>query len=197
MKRSPGTGALSCKCLHLDGRVQPVAGRFPSIAREVKDLFRLHKHLNQEERAEVYLGTEFDYNTDREVDWVWATFFMFRREVLQLFPDRLLPDDFFMYYEDVMWCHEIKNAGYKVMFSKEGEVYHIMKGSDNDAYTDVFARYKKKILKNEYAFLKKYKGWWYARLFYFIKAVNYFSLRTQENRRKGNAYFYLAMTGQV
>jgi GT2 family glycosyltransferase len=122
---------------------------------------------------------------------------MFRREILQLFSNGLLPDDFFMYYEDVLWCYEIKKAGYKVMFSKDGEIYHLMKGSEKDTYEDALTRYRKKILANEYSFLKKYNGWWYARVFYFIKAIMYFSLRTRENRKKGSMYFFLAATGQV
>ena len=60
LKSSPGIGVLSCKLLYPDERVQPVAGRFPSLRRELRNLLRLNKGLSQEQRAEMFLGTEFN-----------------------------------------------------------------------------------------------------------------------------------------
>lgn len=193
LKSSPQIGALSCKLLFLNGQVQPVAGRFPSLKREWMDFLRLNKGLSQQQRAEVYLGTEFDYKTEREVDWVWGAFFMFPKNILLNFQDGLLPQDFFMYMEDVLWCYRIKQFGYRVLYIPHGEVYHLMGGSSSEKIGNEFERYANKILPNEYAFIKKTHGYWYAKLYYLIKAMYHASLRTKEDRNKSRVFLSLVL----
>jgi len=193
MKQSPSIGALSCKLLYADERVQPLAGRFPDVRRELKDLLRLTRNLNQQQRADLYLGTEFDYQSEREVDWIWGTFFMFPRKVLAVFDGRRLPSDFFMYMEDMLWCFQLRKAGYQIVYSPAGEVYHLIAGSSADKNTDAFERYSKKILPNEYKFICKTKGLHYARFYYFVKALNHLSLRTKADLIKSKTYFSRAV----
>jgi hypothetical protein len=188
-----GCVALSCKLLYEDGRVQAVAGRFPSLRRELRDLLRLNENLSQQERADVYLGTEFNYETEKEVDWIWGAFFMFKPEILNHFPERLLPSDYFMYMEDVLWCYRIKRLGYKIYFHPAGEVYHQIAGSSSGDNTKSFLRYKQKILPNEYDFIERTKGWVYVKTYYFIKALMYLSLFTREDLEKSKAYLLLVL----
>jgi GT2 family glycosyltransferase len=189
LKQSDKIGALSCKLLYPDERVQPVAGRFPQLTREIKDLLRLTKNLNQAQRAELYLGTEFDYKTEREVDWIWGT--LFRRSVLSMFPKHELPADYFMYMEDVLWCYRLRQAGFKILYHPAGEVYHLMAGSSTEKNTDSFQRYSKTILPNEYDFIKKSKGIVYTKFFYLVKALNHLSLRPESNLNKSRTYLSL------
>jgi hypothetical protein len=186
---TPTVGVVSCKLLYPDGRVQPVAGRFPSLKRELKNLLRLNKHLSPQQRAEIFLGTEFDYKTEREADWVWGAFFMFPRKLLGHFENGLLPADYFMYMEDVLWCYRIKQLGYRVFYIPGGEVYHLMAGSSIDKDSGELERYAKRILPNEYNFLVKTKGFVYAKCYYFIKALNHLSHRTKHDRIKSKIYF--------
>jgi GT2 family glycosyltransferase len=184
-------GALTCKLLYEDGTPQPVAGRFPSVMRELRDFLRLTKRLSKAQRAEEYLGTEFDYTTEKEVDWIWGTFFMFPRSILRHFEGQILPSDYFMYVEDVLWAHHIRKAGYKIFYFPDGEVYHFIAGSSQHDEKDSFARYKRKILPNEYDLIRKTRGWLYTKCFYAIKALNHLSLRTAADLVKARTYFSL------
>jgi GT2 family glycosyltransferase len=189
-------GALTCKLLYPDNRVQPVAGRFPSFKRELRDFLRLNKRLTKQQRAEIYLGTEFDYQTEKEVDWIWGAFFMFPAKVLDIFSNKLLPTDYFMYMEDVLWCYQIRQAGFRIVYSPEPEVYHFIAGSSKDAHSDVFKRYASKILPNEYDFIRKTHGAFYCTAYYLIKALNHLSLRTSGDLVKSRTFFSLAFRGR-
>lgn len=189
LKGSHDIGALSCKLLYPDERVQPVAGRFPDVKRELKDLLRLTKRLSQDQRADFYLGTEFDYQREREVDWIWGTFFFFPRKALSAFDGGKLPADYFMYMEDVLWCYRLKEAGYRIVYHPDGEVYHLIAGSSAQKGQDAFARYSKTILPNEYQFIRKTKGILYTKIYYLIKALNHLSLRTKTDLVKSKTFF--------
>jgi GT2 family glycosyltransferase len=119
MKANEHVGVLSGQLLNPDGTLQAVAGVFPSIKREIKELFRLTRFYKGEKRAIYYLWDQWDYNRPLEVDWVWGAFFMFRKKEVEQFPDGKLHDNFFMYYEDVQWCYYFKKVlKKKVLFSR-------------------------------------------------------------------------------
>ena len=68
-------GVLSGACLYPTMQPQGVAGRFPSLSRELRELFRINKLLTTEKRKSYYLGDEWDYTQPTEADWVWGAFF--------------------------------------------------------------------------------------------------------------------------
>ena len=59
----------------------------PLISLQLIELFRIHKiFLNTEKRREKMLGTYFNGESDIKPDWVWGTFFMIKREVVDKMP---------------------------------------------------------------------------------------------------------------
>jgi len=118
--------AVSVKLQNADGTVQYQCQRFPSVSLALLELLRLHKLLPQKTRAKVLLSTYFDHNSYVEPDSIWGTFFMFKRKILQHLPGKKLNDDYFMYFEDIQWCMDIKNLGYSIGYVPEGIVIHYM-----------------------------------------------------------------------
>ena len=49
---------------------------------------------------------------------------MFPRKLLDIFPNQLLPETFWMYFEDMEWCWLARQAGYEVVFVPDGRVLH-------------------------------------------------------------------------
>ncbi len=145
MEQDFSIGVLSGQLQYENKVLQAVAGRFPSISRELIELFRVSKFFSKEKRARYYLGTEADYTKSFESDWVWGAFFMFRKEDLKYFPKGKLHDEFFMYYEDVQWCYHFKkHLKKKVCYSPEPKAVHYMGGSDrrnHDQSDKYFGRY--------------------------------------------------------
>lgn len=186
-------GVLSGQLLAPDGSIQAQAGRFPSIMREIRELFRLNKLLSPKQRAHYYLGTECDYNVPIDADWVWGAFFLFRKSDLEFFPDKKLHETFFMYGEDMQWCYHFKKIlNKRIVVHPAPKILHHVGASDKSSLKG-FQRYKEKMLPNEAHWLSIEKGKIYARIFYFLKALLYFSMkRNEENKQKAATYLSFA-----
>jgi GT2 family glycosyltransferase len=181
-------GALSGKLIYPDGKLQGVAGRFPSIKNEWKELFRLNVFESEQKRAERLLGDCWDYSKETEADWVWGTFFLISRAVLNRFPDKKLHEDFFMYFEDVLWCYFIKKKlKLKIVYRPAPVIIHYLSGSSQNK--DPKENFRNKMLPNECLFLIKNHNKFYAVLYYFIKGLHCLSLRKPENIRDALYYF--------
>jgi len=79
--------------------------------------------------GKLLLGAFFDHNENAKVDWVWGAFFLFRKEILNLLPNQQLDDTYFMYFEDIQWCVDIKKLDYEIHYFAETKVIHKMGGS--------------------------------------------------------------------
>jgi GT2 family glycosyltransferase len=133
------------------GRIQHNCQRFPSIGALIFECLRLQKILPSL-GAKVLLGSFFHYNSVAYPDWVWGTFFMFRRSLLQKLPGKMLSDDFFMYGEDMQWCMEFKKQGYKIAFLPDARIEHLLGGSG--------AAKEKLIAEHHTKFMEKYYSAW-------------------------------------
>ncbi len=138
----------SARLEYPDGRLQHVCQRFPELKYTLIELFRIQKFWSPDKRAEVLKGAFFDHRTSTTTDWIWGTFFMFRARLLKELPGGKLPDDFFMYAEDIQWCKEFKNLGYEIGYEPAAQVVHYMGASSG----------KKEMwmTENNIAFQKKY-----------------------------------------
>ena len=116
LRSHAGIGVVSPAIIYPDGTSQRVVNAFPSILNELIELFRFTKILSKKFLAKRLSGRYFDYRTSRTADWVWGTFFMFKRELLDRLPAKKLNDAFFLYYEDVIWCYEFKEVGLPAYF---------------------------------------------------------------------------------
>jgi GT2 family glycosyltransferase len=147
MNEDKKIGVLSTKLIFPDGKHQPAAQRFPTIKYKLIELFRIQKLFSKRNRGKLLLGAFFDHNENAEADWVWGAFFLFRKEILSLLPNQKLDDTYFMYWEDVQWCMDIKKLGYKIYYFAETKIIHKMGGS---------AGKKNELMeKNAVVFLKK------------------------------------------
>ncbi|HEY9005077.1 glycosyltransferase family 2 protein [Ohtaekwangia sp.] len=120
----PLTAAISARLEYPDGTVQHCCQRFPSVKYKLMELMRLQKFVSKRVGGRWLLGSFFDHNEFIYPDWIWGTFFMFPKAMLQLLPGNKLADDFFMYGEDIQWCKEFSRLGYRVAFNPEARVVH-------------------------------------------------------------------------
>lgn len=188
LKSDDRIGVLSAQLQFPDGELQAVAGVFPSVSRELKELFRITRFYKGEKKSRYYLGDLWDYNLPTEADWVWGAFFMFRKSDLRHFPNGKLHDNFFMYQEDVQWCYHFKKVLHKkICYEPEPKVLHFMGRSDPES-SDLSKKYFSKILPNEYRWLCKTRGMLYAKLYYLLKSLYYFSLRRRVDIAKAKEF---------
>lgn len=77
------------------------------------------------------------HNVQRETELAHGAAMMVPRRVINKVG--MMPEFFFLYYEEVDWCESIKRAGYKIFFVPDSKVYHkesmsIGKGSTLKTY---------------------------------------------------------------
>ena len=140
-------GAASAKLEYPSGTIQCCCQRFPSAWLNLIELSRLHKLLPYKIKAKLFFGSYFKHDEYAEPDWIWGTFFMLRRNLIDLMNGHKLNDIFFMYMEDMQWCFDVKKLGYKIVYIPEAFVIHHCGGSNGKT---------KKLIKDNYnVFLKK------------------------------------------
>ena len=121
------------------------------------------------------LGKYFKHDEDIQADWVNGAFFLFPRNIVNQLPGKKLDDRFFMYGEDQLWCEQIKNLGYKLLFYSGTTIIHINSGS-----TDLSKqlRLRKTMIKHELEIMRLRKG---KGLYYYIFKMIYVSKEATRN----------------
>ncbi|MEX2230974.1 MAG: glycosyltransferase family 2 protein [Cyclobacteriaceae bacterium] len=109
---NPKAGAASSKILYYNSgdtiqyagstRVDPFTGRSKRIGYLEKD--------------------HGQHNVQQETDLAHGAAMMVPRRVINQVG--MMPEFFFLYYEEVDWCESIKKAGYKIYFVPDSKVYH-------------------------------------------------------------------------
>ncbi len=160
-------GIATCRLIYPDGTVQHNCQRFPSVQYEFILLFRLHKWLLKKTADRLLLGSFFDHNRRIDPDWVWGTFFMFKREMLG--SKMKLDDRYFMYTEDMLWCYQAGKANFKVAFLPEVSVIHLMGMSSNSDTAEIKKAHEMHFIKTNYNLL-------YALILVICKTMNYATL---------------------
>ena len=126
LESHPDAGACGPMLLNSDGSLQKNGARFPSLMGEflaVSGLKRLAAH-----RCEMRYGYgRDDFERDCEVDSISGACIVVRRTVIEKVGP--LDPDFFMFYEEVEWCHRIRRRGWKVYYVPEARVTHHWMGS--------------------------------------------------------------------
>ena len=180
MRTDPDIGVLGWRMTYSDGEVQYTARRFRSLGWELLDLFRFIPLLmSYPRRSELMLGKYFRHDEDRYCDWVNGAFFLFRREVLSKMKEGKLDDRFFMYGEDHLWCHQVREAGYRVLFFAGTSIIHINSGSTDPAKR---LKLRQAMMKNELEIARVRKG---RGLYYFLFRMLYTAKESLRNLVKG------------
>lgn len=133
LKNNSSVGMATCRLENNDATPQNNCQRFPSKKLALLESLRIHKFISKRKRGKIWFGPYFNYNEIAFPDWVWGTFFMFPKSLLQVYPENKLPETFWMYVEDMEWCWLARKAGYKVAFIPDGRVLHFGGG---DAHTE-------------------------------------------------------------
>ncbi len=176
MQQHTDAGVLGCRMTYSNGKIQYSARRFRSISWELLDLFRFIPWLiPYKKRSKLMLGKYFRHEEDMECDWVNGAFFLFPRKVIDQLPGKKLDDRFFMYGEDQLWCEQIKNMGYKILFYSQTTIIHINSGSTDQSKQ---LELRKTMMKHELEIMRQRKG---KGMYYFIFKIIFMIKETTRN----------------
>lgn len=112
-RSDPNIGIIGCKILNPDGSLQYSVGKFPTLWSTFVDMFKPYH------KRKYYLA---GYDKAHEVDWVTGACMLIDREVIS--DSGLFDERYFMYYEEVDWCHKAKKKGWKVFYYPFASIIH-------------------------------------------------------------------------
>jgi GT2 family glycosyltransferase len=115
-------GVAHCSLRFPDGRQQFSTYRFPSLKLALLEDLGLYKFMSDERAGKALLAGYWDYDEERDVDWVAGAFMLMPRAVFDAtngFDERL-----FMYGEDLEWCQRIRDHGWRIRFFPQASVTH-------------------------------------------------------------------------
>lgn len=186
---SASPGFLGCRMTYPQGQVQYTARRFRSIKWELLDLFRFIPYSHAyADRSVAMLGKYFRHDVSIECDWLNGAFLLFKRDLLDHFPNKKLDDRFFMYAEDQLWCEQAKEAGFRNYFYADTTIVHVNSGSSSIKRQ---LHNRQVMLKHELALVRRRKG---AGLYYFFFALIYGAKEMGRNAVKWLLYYLFGKT---
>ena len=122
--KHPDVGAASCKLVNPDGSIQYTARRFPTPTAVIARWAHVERLFPSIRSLQNYLMSDWDHETERDVDWLVGAFIMVRREVLDTVG---LLDTAFdpLYYEDIDWCFRIWKTGWRIRYVPQVKIVHL------------------------------------------------------------------------
>jgi GT2 family glycosyltransferase len=155
LNKYPDAGIVTCKMTYPDGRIQHNCQAFPNGMKIWAERLRLHLFLTKETRGKIMQGNYFNYEVPGKAEWVWGTYFHFKKEILNDFPNKELNSDYFMYVEDMQWCFQAKKNGWDIRYEPKAKIIHHSGGSSGPRSEIIQKNYEDFINKN-YSLIKKF-----------------------------------------
>lgn len=108
-------GIIGPKLVYPDGSLQFSCLRFPIFWMPVLRRTFLGDFFSSQ--RDHFMMTDFNHQEIKEVDWLMGSCLMFKRDLS--FDER-----YFMYFEDIDLCRQVKQLGQKVIYNPEAVVIH-------------------------------------------------------------------------
>jgi GT2 family glycosyltransferase len=133
METTPHIGVLGPKMLSPLGGVGASVRRLPTVWNTLCCALGLHLVFPKSKLFGGYLMASYPYNATDDVETVSGWFLVISRWALLDVGG--LDDQFFMYGEDIDWCHRFRESGWRVVFYSGAAALHYGAGSSRQAPT--------------------------------------------------------------
>jgi len=130
--RSGRVAAVAPRLERPDGTLEHSTHPFPSLAVAAVTALGGERRLPHRVADRMLLEPAWDHRRDREVDWAVGAALLMRREAIDDvggFDER-----FFMYAEDLAWCHRARSRGWSIRFDAGAVVVHVGNASGRSSY---------------------------------------------------------------
>ncbi|MEP6704317.1 MAG: glycosyltransferase family 2 protein, partial [Acidobacteriota bacterium] len=119
---NPKIGLLGVRLLNEDQSLQTSCFAYPTLWKNLVGALDLYRFYSPERNAEIFADEFFDHAHARKVDWVKGAFMLVKREAIQ--KAGAIPEDYFMFAEDLDWCWQIARNGYEIWYYPAVSILH-------------------------------------------------------------------------
>lgn len=131
LERRPDVGMLGCKLVRPDGSFDHACKRgFPTIMSALYYFTGLARAFPSSPRFSQYTAAHLGIDETGPVDAVNGAFMLVRRAAAEDVGE--LDERYWLWAEDLDWCHRFWERGWKVLYWPEVEVLHIKSASVGD-----------------------------------------------------------------
>ncbi len=124
----PAIGMVGAKLVREDGELDHAAKRsFPTPLAALAHFTGIGRGAGAGESLSQYRATHLDEDEAGEVDAVNGAFMLCRAEAVAQVG--LLDEGYWLYMEDLDWCHRFWDAGWKVFYEPAAVALHVKGGS--------------------------------------------------------------------
>jgi len=127
IEKNPQTAAVGPKVLNPDGTLQNKGFFFPSVMFSLIVLFGINRLFSEKLKRRLFPKFYWSENDTREVDYVEGSCLLLSREIADKIG--LLPEVFFMYFEEAEWCYLAKKNKYEIWYLPAAEIIHMHSSS--------------------------------------------------------------------
>lgn len=153
MEAHPEIGVLGPKMLSPDGRVGASVMRLPTVWNTLCCALGLHSIFPRSALLGGFSMDAYPYAAVDNVEVLTGWFWMIPRKALQMVGG--LDEQFFMYGEDIDWCHRFRAAGWQVVFYPHAGALHYGAASSGEAP----ARFYVEMRRANLQYFRKHHGW--------------------------------------
>lgn len=123
LDRDPTVGMVGCRMMYPDGRVQYEGARRDYRLRHLLwEAFYLHEIFPRNRLFAHQLIGDWDHRGTRDVEAILGAFMMVRRPLALAVGG--LPEQVFMYHEDLAFCLEVRATGSRIRYLGDVETLH-------------------------------------------------------------------------
>jgi hypothetical protein len=123
-------GMVGCRLVYENGEVQLECARRPYKLRHLlTETLYLHMLFPRHPVFGHHLMGDWDHTGTRDVEAICGAFMMVRREVAVMLGG--LPEDLFMYHEDLSFCLRVRRAGWTIRYLGDVTTTHLWRGSSS------------------------------------------------------------------
>ncbi|MBC7263250.1 MAG: glycosyltransferase family 2 protein [Chloroflexi bacterium] len=170
MDAHPSVGALGPRLIYPDGHVQSSRRRFPTLATAFLESTILQQWFPHNRILSRYYCLDRSDEEEQEVDWVVGACLMMRREALdQVGP---LDEGFFMYSEEMDWCHRLVKRGWHVVYLPSARVVHYEGRSSSQVVPQRHIYFQ----SSKVYYFRKYFGLWGEILRWFLLGTYFYQM---------------------
>ena len=175
----PDVSAVGGQHLNGEGEFVPTGLFFPTLWSDLSIAAGLNKFGPWMLKKNLRLARVWYAVETQPVDWLSNSFVAVRREVLdQVGP---LPDEFFLYGEDIEWYWRMREAGLRVCYVHGAPIVHLENRSSNQLYQNNAKHYR--YLDAFHVFAARHRNPVSWRLGWVAKALHWGALGTRDYLR--------------